>query len=173
MGALTDRFSSKRMVFIAVGLGLLGVVYLFMGPWQLTAFSAARREAILVPYLILEGLICPLLEPTFLPQMLETAERSSGANEHLTNFVTSLGQTSFNAGLVAGPLLGVPTIQRFGFRGAMVLWGGFFLAVTFWVATRLGLGRLCCGGGKRAAGGAASGQGSAKGYAPLAASDGE
>ena len=94
------------------------------------------------------GVINTLLEPTFLPQMLNTAERSSAAyagarpgrqatNEHLTNFVTALGQTAFSAAGVFGPFLGAAVIEAHGFRGALVAWGCPFGVLAAWMWSRL------------------------------------
>ena len=52
--------------------GLLAVTYALMGPWQLS-WPLETRRSVLVPYIVLEGILCPLLEPIFLPLMLDNA----------------------------------------------------------------------------------------------------
>ena len=100
-GRLGDQLGDRRLELIAAALILLALLYVAMGPWQLGLLSSSAREVVLIPYLVLEGVICTLLEPTFIPLMMNLAEFHSGrADEHLTNFVTSLGQTCLNAGQV-------------------------------------------------------------------------
>ena len=41
-----------------------------MGPFQLD-WDLATRRTVLPPYIVIEGLLCPILEPIFLPQMLD------------------------------------------------------------------------------------------------------
>ena len=127
------------MHLIAGALGLLGVVYCGMGPWQLEALGVEARETVLIPYLILEGVLCTLLEPTFIPLMLDVAEKQATGGKvdaHLTNFVTSLGQTCFNMGQLSS-IVGVFAVNSVGFRGALVAWACPFLLVSVWMGVRL------------------------------------
>ena len=128
---------------MAASMALLAVVYTLMGPWQVAACSLTARRVMLYVYLVSDGLMCTLLEPQFFPQMLTLAEAASSGppNEHLTNFVTSLGQTAFNVGAVAGPFVAVPIIQLAGFRGALVTWAVPFALTAVWAALRICKGR--------------------------------
>ena len=102
-GWLGDHPRGNRILIMAVSLATLAGIYCFMGPWQLQ-WALETRRSVLVPYIVLEGLLCPLLEPIFLPQMIDSAmedyEDKNAVDEHLTNFVTSIFQTAFNLGQV-------------------------------------------------------------------------
>ena len=143
-GSLGDRLGDRRMILVAGAMALLAVIYTLMGPWQVAAWGLEARRRMLYVYLAADGLMCCLLEPQFFPQMLSLAESTSSGppNEHLTNFVTSLGQTAFNVGGVAGPFVAVPIIRRWGgFRGALATWAVPFALVATWAALR-----ICRGG---------------------------
>jgi MFS family permease len=144
-GRLGDRLGDRRLELIAAALMLLAGLYMAMGPWQLMVLSVSTRQMMLIPYLLLEGVVCTLLEPTFLPLMMNLAESQRGrADEHLTNFMTSLGQTCLNAGQVFGPFLGAFIIEHSGFRGALVAWAVPFAGVALWMGRRLGCSRVVC-----------------------------
>ena len=153
-GWLCDQewFPSRSLV-TAVTLSILCVVLITMGPWQLSLPLETRR-AIMLPYIIVEGVLCPLLEPIFLPQMLDIAQgRKSGdtspllVDEHLTNVVTSCFQFSFNLGQVIGPFLGAYFVQEVGFRGALIRWGGAFGVLGVGLGVRFCAGRAGSSGG--------------------------
>jgi MFS family permease len=75
---------------------------------------------LLIPYLVAEGVLSPLIMPAMLPDMLDTTRPSYIApadykvDEHTTNIVTSFFTTSFNLGGIFGPLLGAYLIPSFG-----------------------------------------------------------
>ena len=147
------------MVVTAVTLALLSGVYFAMGPFQL-GWDLATRRTVLPPYIVVEGLLCPILEPIFLPQMLDVvAVPNEPPDEHLTNCVTSVFQFAFNLGQVVGPFLGAYFIERHGFRGALIRWGAAFLAVAVLLIVRVLRGRAA--------------RGPSTGYKPLAAEDGD
>lgn len=105
-GAVGDRLGNRRTTLIAGAMGMLAVVYLSMGPWQPGAWgwSIGTRRAMLYVYMVTDALMCCLVEPQLMPQMLSTAEAKAGeTDEHQTNFVTSVGQTAMNLGSVVGP----------------------------------------------------------------------
>ena len=125
---------------VLLSLATLAVIYTCMGPWQLLWALETRRK-VLVPYIVMEGVLCPLLEPIFLPQMIDTAmedyEEEDAVDEHVTNYVTSLFQTAFNLGQVVGPFLGAYFIELYGFGGALIRWGGVFGVVSAGLTMRL------------------------------------
>ena len=139
-GWLGDHPRGNRMLIMAMSLATLACIYIFMGPWQLQ-WTLETRRRVLVPYIVLEGLLCPLLEPIFLPQMIDSAMEDYGdenaVDEHLTNFVTSIFQTAFNLGQVLGPFLGAYFIGIYGFRGALLRWATVFAVVSAGLAVRL------------------------------------
>lgn len=113
-GWLGDHPRGNRILVMAVSLATLAGVYFFMGPWQLQ-WALETRRSVLVPYIVLEGLLCPLLEPIFLPQMIDSAMEDYGdkdaVDEHLTNIVTSVFQTAFNLGQVPDKHFPFPLIS--------------------------------------------------------------
>ena len=139
-GWLGDHPRGNRMLVMAMSLAALAAIYIFMGPWQLQ-WTLETRRSVLVPYIVLEGLLCPLLEPIFLPQMIESAMEDYGdknaVDEHLTNFVTAIFQTAFNLGQVIGPFAGAYIIGIYGFRGALLRWSVVFAVVSAGLAVRL------------------------------------
>jgi len=146
-GLLGDRLGDRRTRLIYWLLAGLSAVYISMGPYQLSLFGPIARRVLLYVYLLADGGMSCLVEPQLVPSMLMFAEQSSmcggaGPNEHLTNFVTSLGQFAMNAGAVVGPFLAVPLIETVGFRGALAAWGVSFAIVT--VLGGLQFGTLNC-----------------------------
>eukprot|EP00966_Prymnesium_polylepis_P155499 3591969-Prymnesium_polylepis.1 len=86
--------------------------------------------------------MCCLVEPQLIPQMLNVAETTAGKSEHVTNFVTSLGQTAMNLGTCGGPFAAVPIIQMSGFRGALAAWAAPYALVSAWAMLRSWVCRL-------------------------------
>ena len=142
-GSLGDRLGERRIPLVVTLMVALGAVYVAMGPWQLALLVPLARRVVLYFYLIADGSMGSLLEPQLVPQMLHLAEQQSrasggeGRNEHLTNFVTSLGQFMMNAGAVFGPFVAVPLIEAYGFRGALSAWGAVFVLVAALTAIRV------------------------------------
>ena len=133
-GSMGDRLGRRRLELMGGSMTALTLLYVFMGPWQLEALGPPLRHGFFFVYLAGDGLLCCLIEPQLLPHVLHLAEAERGANEHLTNLVTSLGQSAMNLGMVAGPFVAVPIIREYGFRGALAAW-----------AAPLGLLGLCAG----------------------------
>ncbi|KAL1512386.1 hypothetical protein AB1Y20_005644 [Prymnesium parvum] len=154
-GLLGDRLGDGRTALITGSMGVLTVVYLLMGPWQVGLLPLGARKVLLKLYLVADGAVCCLIEPQFIPHMLSLAESTSDErSEHLTNFVTSLGQTAMNAGGVIGPFLIVPFIAAdatTGFRTALAVWAVPFGAIAAWSTLRLLAGWCVRGGAPRRA----------------------
>ena len=130
-GWLGDRVGNHgRMALVAGALGLSALTHFLFGPWQLRMLGVDARRSLLFVYLPLDGVTSCLLEPQLFPLLLSLAEESSERadsamerGEHLTNLVTSLGQTAINLGSVLGPFLAVPLVEAGGFRAALFAWG--------------------------------------------------
>lgn len=161
-GSIGDRLGDRRMHLVVVLLAALFLLYLAMGPWQLTALGITQRRVLIYIYLVGDGAMSTLIEPQLMPEMLRLAEQRSradggtGPNEHLTNFVTTFSQFGMNAGAVIGPFVAVPLIDSIGFRGALASWGAGYAAIAALAAVRY-----------RSSYVATSGRSSATGTAPV------
>ena len=67
-GCVVDRVQRKKRLIVA-GFTTIGLAMLSVGPWVLP-LPLATRHLILVPYLIAEGVLSPLIMPAMLPDML-------------------------------------------------------------------------------------------------------
>lgn len=139
-GWLGDRVGNhRRMALVAGALGLCALTHFLFGPWQLRMLGVDARRTLLFVYLPLDGVTSCLLEPQLFPLLLSLAEESSERadsamerGEHLTNLVTSLGQTAINLGSVLGPFLAVPLVEAGGFRAALFAWGPAYALSSCW-----------------------------------------
>lgn len=135
-GMVVDKVERKKRL-IGAGFALISMVMLSQGPWAL-GLSSEGRHQLLIPYLVAEGVLSPLIMPAMLPDMLDTTRPSHVAavdykvDEHTTNIVTSFFTTSFNLGGIFGPLLGAYLIPTFG----------SWIHMTGFVEDQLGMGTV-------------------------------
>lgn len=68
-GMLGDRLGKRRLELMNICLVFLAGTYLAMGPWQQRAWAFQARSTMLYFYLVIDGIVCCLIEPQLIPEM--------------------------------------------------------------------------------------------------------